>query len=489
MAMARVGRHILSGNLLLGALTVVLIAPFFVFRTIPLYDLPNHIARQHILFGDGAAGATLYYGVAWRLIPNLAMEGFVDVLHAIVSVDIAVRIFLAATAAQLLLGAVAVNRALFGGGARFALAACLFAYNGPFLFGFVNLAFGIGMALWVFALWLHWGRRPAAIPLFALLACTILLAHLFAFAVYALIIVTYRAGEVWRQRRASIDLKKMLASAVPGLLHLILPAFLYLAFMPRELHETGFDYGGVASKVAAILTMMGTGDPAYEALCLFALGTAAVLVARRVVVAPAMIPPLIAAGVVFILLPHRLGEAYFVDYRMPSTIMLLLIASTDWRPGTETACRRAEIVAAAFFAIRFSVLMVHWAAWQPIYDAYRTAFAALPQGAKLLPLRRDPEIFDPREAPPLGQIASFAVTERGALIPSLFADMGHQLLFYRPPYDALRNQAPHADEAAAFDYVLLVRPEQFNAEPLPAFTEIARGPTFVLGRLTHDRRH
>jgi hypothetical protein len=78
MAMARVGRHILSGNLLLGALTVVLIAPFFVFRTIPLYDLPNHIARQHILFGDGAAGATLYYGVAWRLIPNLAMEGFRD---------------------------------------------------------------------------------------------------------------------------------------------------------------------------------------------------------------------------------------------------------------------------------------------------------------------------------------------------------------------------------------------------------------------------
>lgn len=162
----RILRLARSDAALFAALTLVLVAPFFVFETIPLYDLPNHIARQHILFGDGAPGASVYYSAHWRLIPNLAMEGFVFALHPLMSVDVGVRAFLAATAAQLFLGTVALNRALFGDSGRFALAACLSAYNGPFLFGFVNLAFGMGMALWVFALWLRWRRHSASVPVF-----------------------------------------------------------------------------------------------------------------------------------------------------------------------------------------------------------------------------------------------------------------------------------------------------------------------------------
>ena len=106
---------------------LVLIAPFFLFETIPLYDLPNHIARQHILFGDGAEGAGRYYDVNWRPVPNLAMEGFVFLLHNIVSVDRAIRIFLALSVVQMFLGAAILNFTLFGRTSRLPLAIALFA--------------------------------------------------------------------------------------------------------------------------------------------------------------------------------------------------------------------------------------------------------------------------------------------------------------------------------------------------------------------------
>ncbi len=102
-----------------------------------------------------------------------------------------------------------------------------------------------------------------------------------------------------------------------------------------------------------------------------------------------------------------------------------------------------------------------------------------------MPLEADPNSVDSIRNPPLAHIAiaALAVTLRGALIPSLFADLGHQILVYREPYRALATQLPSADLAPYFDYVLLIRPEEIPAPP--PYAEIARGRTFVLGRLKH----
>ncbi len=50
-------RFLTHEDTILGLVTLLLIAPFFVFRDLPLYVLPDHIARQHLLFGEGAPGA------------------------------------------------------------------------------------------------------------------------------------------------------------------------------------------------------------------------------------------------------------------------------------------------------------------------------------------------------------------------------------------------------------------------------------------------
>ena len=473
-------RAYLTGErIILAAVGLLLAATIFDFRDIPLYDLPSHLARQYVLFGGGAPGASQYYGVDWRLLPNLALDGWVWVFHAVLGVDISVRLFLAASALLLFGGALALNHVLFPRrppGMNVALAAALFAYNGPLLFGFVNLSFGIGLALCAFAAWLRWHERLWALPAFAAIASVILLAHLFACAVYALMVLAY----------ATHDLRRgwtVLRPKLPPLCHLAAPAAIYLFLMPREGVEGGIRYAPPMQKLAALLSAIGFSNPRFDLICLIAVLALLVLNLKRLELGRGMAAVLAALGLAFILLPHQLGEGSFVDYRLPSVFALVLAGSLSWRPHTAPRRYAAEALILGIFLLRWIVLVAQWGLWQADFAEYRLAFALLPQGAKLLPLETDPNSVDFAAHPPLAHIASLAGSLRGALIPSLFAERGRDLLFYREPYRQLFTATPTMADAPAYDYVLLVWPGEMSADQIPAYLPIVRGRTFILGRL------
>ncbi|HWF95912.1 MAG TPA: hypothetical protein VG291_13220 [Xanthobacteraceae bacterium] len=478
-------RH--ADALLYGAVIVLLVAPFFVFDTIPLYDLPNHIARQHLLFDDATPGIEGYYEAHWRLIPNLALEGAVFLLHHVLPIDLSVRILLALTVAQLFLGTLALHYALFGRCGRLPLAAALFAYTGPLLFGFVNFCFGLGWVLWVFALWLRWRERTVSIAALGLLAAIALLAHLFAFCIYALLVVSCWAGTaVSRRCRHELSPRAIVASG-RELLHLAVPATLYLAAMPHESAAiVPIYWDGWQEKVAALGSLLGFSDPILDWLCLFALAAGAIVIAPRVTITPQMRWPLAALTIAFLALPHRLGQATFVDYRVPLCIMLFLIGSTTWRNPVDPWRDRVAVLTCSLLALRLGFLYPQWTLWQGDYATYRAAFELLPPGAKLLPLEAEPGKISLYDHPPLGHVAALAVTQRGVLIPTLFADSDHQLLSYKPAYAALSTATPTIKDAGSYDYILLIRPERFDPGLLPSYRMVARGRTFILGRLRPD---
>jgi hypothetical protein len=465
-----------------GTIVLVLSAPFFIFDTIPLYDLPNHMARQFLLFGPAVAGADSYYEVHWRLIPNLAIEGTVGLLHNVLSIELSIRIFLALTVAQLFLGTLAVRRALFGRAGGLPLAAALFAYTGPLLFGFVNFCFGLGFVLWVFALWLRWRERTLSIPILGLLAAVALLAHLFAFCVYALVVVSCWAGGAAARWRHGETPRAILSSS-RQLLHLAVPAALYPIAMPHDGALVPTYADGWQAKVAALGTLLGFSDPVFDGLYLFAAAAGAVVIASRVIVAPEMRWPLAGLTIAFLLLPHRLGQGTFVDYRVPLCIVLFLIGSTGWRDAADPWRRRAALLVGGLLALRLGILCAQWAAWQPDYAQYRAAFELLPPGAKLLPLAPAPGRINLYDHPPLGHVAALAVIQRGALIPTLFADSDHQLVRYQPAFAALSTDTPALTDAGSYDYMLLIRPERFDPALLASHPIVARGRTFVLVRL------
>lgn len=452
--------------------TALLVAPFFVFRDIPLYDLPNHRAALQLLFG-GVPGADRYYAVEWRLVPNLAAAAWGAVFHHIVSIDGALRLFLAAVVTQLFWGAVALHRALFGGRNRFALAAALFAYNGPLLFGFINLSFGIGMMLWAAAAWIRGRDQPWALPVFATIGCLILLAHVFAFATYALVLCAYELGAAGSRRRHW-------HRELVALLHLIAPAALYAFAMPHVIGG-GVAYVSPSTKLVQLVGAIGFYNPRFDAASLLGILIAAGFAAHRLEFAREMALPIAALVIAYVALPHQIGTATFVDYRMPPIIALVLCGSLTWRESRRRT--RAEAFVLAVFALRWLVTVIQFHAWQADYDEYRAAFAQLPPGATLLPLQRDPNVVEPVAHPPLAHVDALAVSERGALVPDLFADLGYTLLRYREPYAAFATQTPTSALATHFDYVLLIRPSELSPAQLPRYRELARGRTFILGQI------
>ena len=460
---------------LYGLATILLIAPFFVFRDVPLYDLPNRLARLQILFGETPAAAVQYYAATWKLVPNLAVEGWVGVFHFAMSVDVAVRLFLAATVAQLFWGTIALHKALFGGRgrSRFALAAALFAYNGPLLFGFINLSFGLGMVLWAMAAWIRWRDEPWALLLFAPIGCLILLAHVFAFAVYALVICAYELGTARQRRRR--QQRKWLA-----LLHLVVPIALY-AFGMRHAVGGVLAYVSPPLKLVQLVGAIGFYNPLFDMLSLLVILLGVTAAGHRLEFAREMTLPLAALVVAYIALPHQIGNATFVDYRLPPVIALFLCGSLTWRESRRRP--HAEIFIVVLFGLRWLLTVGQFHTWQADYAQYRAAFAQLPTGAKLLPLTRDPNDIDLAAHPPLAHVDALAVGERGALVPDLFAGLNYELLDYRAPYRELATQTPTASLAPQFDYVLLIQPDELSAAQAPRYREVARGRTFVLGQI------
>ncbi len=452
--------------------TVLLIAPFFVFRDIPLYDLPNHRVVLQLLFGD-VPDADRYYTVEWRLVPNLAAAAWVAVFHHMVSIDSALRLFLAATVAQLFWGSIALHHALFGGRNRFALAAALFAYNGPLLFGFINLSFGVGMMLWAVAAWIRGRDQPWALPVFAMIGCLVLLAHVFAFAIYALMLCAYELGAARERRRRW-------HRELVALLHLVVPAALYAFAMPRVVGGS-IAYVSPLTKIMGVVGAIGFYNPVFDAASLLGIVVAVGVAAHRLAFAREMTLPIAALAAAYIALPHQIGTATFVDYRVPPIIALVLCASLTWRDSRRRT--RAEAFVLALFVLRWLMTVVQFHAWQTEFGAYRAAFAQLPQGATLLPLRRNPNIVEPAMHPPLAHVDALAVSERGALVPDLFAGLGYTLLRYREPYAAFATQTPTASLAAHFDYVLLIRPNELSPAQVPRYRELTSGRTFILGHI------
>src|SRR5579883_1496381 len=92
-----------------GALPVVLCG------TLPLFDYPNHLARMHILRSlPDSAALQEFYAIAWRPLPNLAMDLVVPALAHLMPLTWAAKAFVLLTLLLLAGGAAVLSRVIFG---------------------------------------------------------------------------------------------------------------------------------------------------------------------------------------------------------------------------------------------------------------------------------------------------------------------------------------------------------------------------------------
>jgi hypothetical protein len=148
--------------LAVAGLFVVIIVPFFAVDVPPVLDYPNHLARLYVLaFGADDPVLSAMYAPRWSLVPNLALDAVGAPLMQVLPVHVAGRVLLAAAAVIPVAGVIAYHRAVFGVRSYWPLASGLVAFNGIFFLGFINLLYGVGVALTAAAIWIRFiDRRP-----------------------------------------------------------------------------------------------------------------------------------------------------------------------------------------------------------------------------------------------------------------------------------------------------------------------------------------
>lgn len=506
----------------LGTAYLVLIAlavsPLLWVSVPALIDYPNHLARMWILTHPDLPALATNYEANWRVVPNLAMELIVPGLAIFMSVEAAGRVFIAATFMLLVLGTVALRRAMHGKVGPMPLLSLLFLFNAALFWGFLNYLFGLGVAFLAFAFWLSTSRwRPdLRLASFAVIAALLLLLHLFALGLYGLLVVAYEAWIWWRER------PRRLGRLVTHCIRFIQfgPAVLLWLSGPQVDSAAEIHYGEPIRKLYAAMAPFALGfPPALLPWITLALGLCAVLSVHRrygIGLAPAMRWPLLAVTAAALVMPFSLHGSFFADYRLPVALPFLVIAAARIEPGGRPVLGVMALSALLIFGVRIWATTILWRHTDHSIAEFRTLDSSIAEGARLL-VFRDPMPLDWRwpETDPsdwilpdlqsFNQLGMFAIIDRGAFVPGLFTEWTsvrptarNRVLAQFPCGQDARGQ-PVSDQPAArdpvqrcqnlesFDYLLWIDFGR-RSQPKPAYLQaVASGSYFTIYRIAQTK--
>lgn len=466
-----------------------LVLPVALTHMPPLLDYPNHLARIWLLAG-GADHAPLngMYAVDWSgASTNIGIDLLAATLGRLIGGWTLAPLLLGAAVLLPPLGAVLLNRAVFGGWHWWQAGFAVLAWNSTLLAGFLNFQIGLGLAFLAAAMdpWISRRAGPfGAVPPRMALAAALLVFHPFAVGLYGVLLagLAYGAGDEPSGEKASFGHRLWRVAAVAGLgVGVPILGFLFLAptlpggHAPAGVYESWAGYTG-ALKAATLLSAIATYNLRLDILAVALLWAAARLIAFG---------PMLRchAGLMFcvlgfvalaILVPFALGGTALVDWRFP--IMAVLTAAAALRPGHKSArVGQAMAIALMLLALaRSGWIAGIWQERQADVAAVEDVLALVPAGAAILPVAHT-GMSDTESSrgsvlalglPFFWHLDSLAVPLRHAFVPTLFTAPGKQPLRVLPPWAEisvlegvpapihyLRTFVPSIRESFMFGYI------------------------------------
>lgn len=429
---------------LFAALFLSVCVPLLLTPLPPLVDYPNHLARMHVL-ADWSRSPLLrqYYALAWRPLPDLAMDLLVPPLLGIVSLQAAGKLFLAATYFLSTGGVAVLHRVIYRRWSLWPLTAFLLVYNRLLLWGLVNDLFGLGLALWALAGWIAWRERSIAIRLaFGLVAAlAVYFAHLMAFGIYGAMILGYEAGRL-RRRRASLGES---VGALLAVLLTFLPCLALFAAVFVPLRSIGSLAPGIhltppARKLDLLFSVFDLYSRPFDVACFVVavIGTAVAYWRKWLHLSPAIAAPLILLALLYLAMPDTLFGATGADRRMPLAMALLLIGGSAWQAPFRRQGRVFLSAALVMFVVRLGVVAASWQASGEFYAKLLAGLDALPRGARIAVAFPAAEVN--AQTAPLLHFPVLAVARRDAFVPTLFAYPTQQPIAFTGDYRPLVRQ-------------------------------------------------
>jgi hypothetical protein len=507
---------------------LVLVLPLLATSIPPLVDYPNHLARFSVLVAAGTDPALdRMFEVKWAFYPNLVTDLLVLSLARMMPLDAAGRVAVGCAILLPILGVVALHRALHGTWRLWPWIAVLTSYNGFLTLGFLNYVVGVGMALLGASALLALGGRPAWLRAAAagVFGVATLLCHLFAFALFLLLVAVLAPTGVKPAREAAarrgLLLGRHLAAAAVMVLVAAAPALaLYVELSPERSYGGG-GYGGGGTLTLALHQILQEGllsellqrllwlaSPfstpgsvllAPSLLLVLAIPALALLTGGTVRSARPVLLVAIALAAGYLLLPLNLLDTGLVYRRLALPLALVCIVALD--PMFHRRGVAAGLLACGVLLVgaRSALTAWTWSGQEALLRDLRTAMAPIEPGGKVLAVRDGTRNYraEPDEtgarvtfhrAIAYQHLPALVIVERSAFWPLVFAAPGKQPIRVRPPFDEMAQhdgghlplthelraepddtdlQAHVVDWPQRYDYVLRLNHHPGTAPPDP----------------------
>ncbi len=353
----------------------------------PLVDLLGHMGRFSVeLDGGHSPWLQQYYAFRWAPIGNLGVDLLVRLIAPLVGLEPAVKLVIVAIPALTVAGLLWVAREVHERIPPTAFFAIPFVYGHPFLYGFVNFALSMALALLAFGLWLRLGsvgRTRLRAALFVLISLIVYFAHAFGWGVLGL--MCFAAEAVRRNERGSTRARSVYEAALASSV-LALPLLVMLMWRSgTEGSGTGYWFDFQA-KFVWIETAL---RDRWRWLDLASVLAAALVLAQalrspRLTFSRELAYPGLALLAVFILLPDLIFESAYADMRLvPYMFAIFLIAIRVEPSAPRSYATTLAALAVAFVAVRLTANTISFAISADDQHAKSAAVAHIPEGARV----------------------------------------------------------------------------------------------------------
>ena len=493
---------------LVGALVLLSAVPLFYPKIPPLVDLLGHMGRYRVQL-DLATSPDLqrYFDYHWAAIGNLGVDVLIIPLAKLLGLEASVKFITLLIPPLTVAGFLLVAREVHGRSPATAIFALPFALSYPFLFGFLNYALSMALALIAFAYWLRLertGRVTLRALIFVPVSLIIFFTHTYGWG--ALGLLCFSGEAVRLHDRGKGWFRSGVLAAVRSLV-LALPLLIMVLWRTDAHGGVTGDWFAWKKKWIWVYSALRDRWEMYDIACLVLLAAVALfaLFSRKLALSRMLTFTSLVLIAAFVALPRIIFGSAYADMRLaPYVIAIALLAI---RPRTELSARLGTtlaVLALGLFAARVASTTVSLAIAADRQEARIGALASIPRGARVatmvgLPCRT------PWALPRDTHLGALVIVRRHGFSNDQWVTEGLNLLDLR--YRGARNfsadpsqmvhpegcrggLAPRSTDSAlrtfprgAFDYLWMIDPPPFDRRLLAGMQPVWRGEGSFLYRL------
>ncbi len=352
----------------------------------PLVDLLGHMGRYRVMLDGDVPSLAANYSFKWALMGNLGVDLAVYPLAKLIGLEPAVKLVIIAIPMMTTAGMLWVAREVHHRLPPTVMFALPLVYGHHFLFGFVNYALSVALAMLAFGLWLRLGRKRRyglRAALFVPISILVWLCHAFGWGFLGLLAFS---SEVVRAHDDGRSWWRAILRGVGQSLSLALPLLLMVLWREGGGGVTA-DWFNWKNKMFSVNTVLRDRWRVWDRISFFLCIVIFLfaIVHPRLTLSRMLTFTALVLGAAFICLPRIIFGSAYADMRlMPFVFAFALLAIRFRRDTPPVMGWVLAVLALGFLLARTASVTWSLKLASDEYERQLTALDQVPMGARVV---------------------------------------------------------------------------------------------------------